>query len=220
MKQRKKPFTSTRKVMATILIGIILTGCAGKRPMALRSFKGESDLNDTSIGLFTLRTTNEYKPSFQPAVKWVEIVPSDSGKGKKFKVEKPYRSVKKQFYEYLISVNLKPGTYYVGMVMGRSKKVLISAFFEFDVGARFDIPQSSVVYLGHVDMINRKRKEGEPRSGSVIPLLDQAVAGYSGGTFDVVITDRRDNDIPVFLQKYPFLKGVSIETKIMQQKLL
>ena len=217
MKQRKKPFMSTRKVMATILIGIILTGCAGIRPMALSSFKGESELNDTSIGLFTLRTTNEYKPSFQPAVKWVEIVPSDSGEGQKFKVEKPYRKVKKQFYEYLISINLKPGTYYVGMVMGRSNNIIISASFQFPVSARFDMPQRSVVYLGHVDMKNRERKEGEPRSGSVIPLVDQSVAGYSGGTFDVVITDRRDDDIPVFLQEYPFLKKVSIESKIMQR---
>ncbi len=51
----------------------------------------------------------------------------------------------------------------------------------------------------------------------MIPLVDQAVAGYSGGTFDVVITDRRDDDMSFFLQEYPFLKEISIETKIMQR---
>ena len=100
--------------------------------------------------------------------------------------------------------------------MGGSTNLLVIASFQFPVGARFNLPERSVIYLGHVDMKNRKREEGEQRSGPVIPLVDQAVAGYSGGTFDVVVTDRRDADIPTFLEEYPSLKEASIKTIIMQ----
>jgi len=68
-----------------------------------------------------------------------------------------------------------------------------------------------------VDMVNRKRNEGEPRSGSVIPFIDQAVAGYSGGTFDITVTDKSATDIPLFIQTYPCLRGLQIGTAVMQR---
>ena len=212
MRQRQTASMSALKVIATVLIGIVLSGCAGTSPMALKSFTDKDDLNDTSIGMFTLRTANEYKPSFQPSVASVEIVPSGSGKGRKFKVGKPYQRVKNEFYEYLVSVDLNPGTYSVGKVKGRSSMFpLIEASFQFPVDARFELPTHSLI-----DMRNRKREKGELRSGKVTPLIDQATAGYSGGTFDVIITDRSAADIPAFLEEYPFLKDLSIETVTMQ----
>jgi hypothetical protein len=62
-----------------------------------------------------------------------------------------------------------------------------------------------------------ERKEGEKRSGLVLPLLDQAVCGFSGGTFDITVTDRSATDIPYFLRAYPALTGMTIGKAIMQK---
>src|SRR6266568_2596132 len=50
---------------------------------------------------------------------------------------------------------------------------------------RFEVKPAQVVYLGRVEAVRRERKDdGELRAGFVIPLIGQAVAGYSGGTFE------------------------------------
>lgn len=117
--------------------------------------------------------------------------------------------------EYLVSVDLAPGTYTIGNVSGLSTGILTYGSFCYPVGATFEMPPDSVIYLGHVNMVNRKLQNGEKRSGSIFPLIDQAASGYSGGSFDITATDRSGTDIPLFEEKYPQLGDYIITPNVM-----
>jgi hypothetical protein len=196
---------------------ISFCGCATMNPMALETETGALELTLKSAGLFTLRTSNQFKPPYQPDVKSIEMIPQESDKAVKFKVAKPHNQEKNLFFEYLISVDLSPGIYRIGNITGLSPNFLTIGSFNFPVGASFELSPNAVVYLGHINMVNRKRKEGEKRSGSIIPLIDQAASGYGGGTFDVLISDRSDIDIPIFEQTYPELEQHIIMKNIMKK---
>jgi len=192
-------------------------GCAGMNPMALESEPGTLELTSKSVGLFTLMTSNQYKPNYEPDVKSIEVISQGTGEAARYRVTKPHSQEKEHCFEYLISVDLPPGTYTVGDVAGLSPEFLTIGSFRFPVGASFELPPNAVVYLGHVDMVNRKLNEGEQRSGSIFPLIDQGVSGYADGTFDVSISDKSNADIPLFEQTYPELEKHIITKCIMKR---
>jgi len=209
-----------RRFLNNVICNIILalftafgvSGCTTR--MALDASKGSYAHLSKPIGIFTLRTENTYKPFFEPEVKIIKVVSN-----KAFGPKKPFKREKNGYLEYLVSVDLAPGAYTLGRVYGQATAgggLLISGNFNFPINARFNLV-SGVTYLGHVTMINRQRKEGEERSGGIFPLVDQAVCGFSGGTFDVTVTDRGETDIPDFVRAYPPLKDVNITKAIMQK---
>jgi hypothetical protein len=181
------------------LIGIagiaLFSGCEGMRPMALENKSSPLQPAMRPVGLFTLKTSNTYKPGFQPNVSSIEII-SEQGKKEKtyFTVKKPIRQEKDTFNEYLVSVDLPPGKYTIGQVSGLSTAILIRGHFEFSIGAKF-----------------------EPRSGAVVPLVDQSVTGYGNSTFDISITDQSGKDIPLFEQAYPELKKYMVTLNLMKK---
>jgi hypothetical protein len=184
--------------------------------MALETNSGSVQLESKSIGLFTLRTSNQYKPSWVPEVGSIEVIRQESDKSVKFQATKPHSKEKDNFFEYLISVDLPPGIYRVGCVYGCSRKFPVVGTFNFPIGASFELPPNSVVYLGHVNMVNRKRNDGERRSGPILPG-DQLISGYANSTFDISISDRSDTDILLFEQAYPKLKEHMIVKNVMRK---
>jgi len=48
-------------------------------------------------------------------------------------------------------------------------------------------------------------------------LIDQAVAGFSTGTFDVVVEDKYDEDMKLFISEYPALQNTKVEKSILPQ---
>lgn len=200
-------------IFGTTLFG----GCTSMTPMALESKSGTLQLTSKSVGLFTLRTSNQYKPSYQPDVTSIEVAPQGTSKAVKFKVAKPHRQERDRFFEYLISVDMPSGIYRVGYVAGVSTNFLIMGSFKFFVGASLELSPNTVAYLGHIDMVNRKKKSGEYSSGGMHPLIGQAASGFADGTFDVSISDRSTTDIPLFEQTYPELKKHIIMKNIMKR---
>ena len=99
-----------------VVFALAAVGCT--RSMALRG-KHMPSLEDRSIAIFTLRTSNQFKPIFRPEVFSIELVPEGKKRGQKFKVGRPFRESKKKFLEYLISVDLKPGTYKIENFTGK-----------------------------------------------------------------------------------------------------
>ncbi len=211
------PFKNMTVTLAALAVFALLTGGCATNKMALDAGKGSVSSSAKPIGIFTLRTANDFKPSFLPEVAKIEVLAGDSGSGRKFKNGKPYQKVKKQYCEYLVSVALEPGAYTLGDVAGTSGNFLISGHFKFPAGTHFSLSPGSISYLGHVVMTNRQRAEGERRSGSIFPLIDQSVCGFSSGTFDVSVVDRSDTDIPAFIQAYPWLQQMNITKAIMQK---
>lgn len=206
-------FRATERVSFLAMCVLVLSGCASK--MALEKKTEVAPGQDKPMGIFTLTTHNQYKPSFKPKVEIMRFVSESSGKSKSFVPATP-REEPGGFCEYFVSIELEPGNYLFKDVRGAADQVFSRATFDFPVKAHFTLPGRSVVYLGHVEMVNRKRNKGEERSGSVIPLLDQWISGFGGGTFDVSISDRSEADIETFVRKYPSLKGIEIGKAIMQ----
>lgn len=196
-----------------ILSVTLFSGC-GLYGMALYS-KDSLDLSSKSIALFTLRTSNQLKPSVEPYVNFIEIKSRDNNKSSRFVTEKPHENQEKDFLEYLVSVDLAPGRYWIGNVSGNGMVAVIMGHFCFPLDATFELPANSIVYLGHVNMVHRKLVDGEQRAGSIFPLIDQAVSGFSGGSFDIEVSDRSDIDIPLFKEKYPLLEKFIIKSSIM-----
>ena len=71
------------------------------------------------------------------------------------------------------------------------------------------------VPIGHIEATVRERQGDEFKAGSSIPLIDQAVVGASGGTFDVAITDALSTDEALFRSKFPALTNVEIKRAIL-----
>jgi hypothetical protein len=192
----------------------VFSGCS--HTMVLDANKKSIANVKRPIGIFTLRTENTVKPGYQPEVRSIKFVSNGSQSGKTVVPKRPYKEGKKEYLEYLVSVDLDPGDYSVGQVQGGASSFFISGTFDYPINGRFNL-NSGVTYLGHVTMTNRERKESEPRAGSLFPLIDQSVCGFSSGTFDITVTDRGDTDIPDFVQAYPPLKEVNVTKAIMQK---
>jgi len=206
------------KIYLMVLLIILVSGCASK--MALSTNTKQLNIDKKSVAIFRLRISNQYKPSFQPKVYKVRAIRLKESKIKTFKTNKPYAKAKKQYNEYLISLDLKPGRYKVGDVLGgASVPLLISAHFQFSLDAEFNVKSNEITYIGYIEMVNRKRKKGEKRSGSLIPLIDQAVTGFSTGTFDIKISDNYDEDIKIFKEKFPLINGYAINKYIAVKKI-
>lgn len=57
--------------------------------------------------------------------------------------------------------------------------------------------------------------QNEFRAGLPFPLVDQAVTGFSGGTFDVEIIDQFEKDELEFKSRFPALRDVNIQKAIL-----
>jgi hypothetical protein len=76
----------------------------------------------------------------------------------------------------------------------------------------------SIVYLGRVEaMVPERKNDTELRAGPLIPLIDQSVAGYSGGTFHIHILNNYDSDRAFFREKYPALQAVTVDQVVLPE---
>jgi ketosteroid isomerase-like protein len=201
-----------------------MSGCAGNK-MALT--KGKSDINLTkkSIALLSVRISNQYKPNRQLELLSVVICPQSepncrhdllSNPGSPYK---PYKRKKRHFNEYLLSYELESGTFNVDSFYTTYQiPALISGFGFAKLNLKTEIKPNSISYLGHLDIILREKKnDAEMRAGAAVPFIDQSIAGFSSGTFDVVVEDKFDEDMKSFISEYPALKKVEVEKSILPQ---
>jgi hypothetical protein len=201
-----------------------MSGCAGNK-MALT--KGKSDINLTkkSIALLSVRISNQYKPNRQLELLSVVICPQSepncrhdflSNPGSPYK---PYKREKKHFNEYLLSYELESDTYNIdGLYTTYRIPTLTSGFGYTKLNLKTEIKPNSISYLGHLDITLREKKNNaEISAGSDTPFIDQSIAGFSSGTFDVVVEDKFDEDMKSFISEYPALKKVKVEKSILPQ---
>jgi hypothetical protein len=200
-----------------VIIGAALSGCATFKPMALGEKTNTLDTGKESVALLTVKLANQYKPAFQPDLYYVTVLSQEGEKGRyAFRVGDAHRQVKDEFNEYLISIGLPPGKYTMVQMNGLSRHFPISGTFILPMTGPFELKPNTMVYLGRIEAVNRERKlDSEMRAGPVIPLIDQAVSGFSGGTFDVTISDNYENDLAMFSQKYPALTGFTIDRAVL-----
>ncbi len=196
----------------------MMVGCATMKPPALSSETNSIDVSKESIALLTVKISNQYKPSYQPDVKNVFIWSNGKGDKKKFSfsVDGKLNEVKNSYNEYLISFQLPPGEYKMRAILARSGFFPVIGTFVVPIYSPFILEPNKIIYLGHIEATVKERKDDKLlRAGPVIPLIDQAATGASGGTFDVTITDLFQDDIKLFQQKYPYLSQYNVDNRTL-----
>ncbi len=201
-------------------IVFMLGGCATMKPPALNSETTAIDVSKESIALLTVKIANNYKTSYQPNLKYAFIW-SEAEKDREkisFSVDEKYREVEDSFNEYLISFQLPVGEYKLRELFAQSGIFPVIGTFSVPLYSSFSIEPQKIIYLGHIEAtIIERTDDNLLRAGPVIPLIDQAVTGASGGTFVVKITDLYEKDINLFQQKYPYLAQHQVENLTLPQ---
>lgn len=169
----------------------------------------------------TATIKNTYRPSFQPRLLVVHLekpgakeaadrlnfVMDDKAKNETDSAETGN--------SYLLRLELEPGRYEIRGLTSVVRSFPINGSFFAPMHSALESKEAGVFYLGHVSATVRERQGNEFKAGPVIPLIDQAVAGASGGTFDVEITDQFATDEAVFRSKFPALAGARITKAIL-----
>jgi hypothetical protein len=215
--QMRKANKATLKYFTLFIIlslTLATTGCVS--PMAINYKMQSLDTSKESIVLFTVRAANRLVPGNPLIVGNINVKATVSGKKFGFRVDEPISCNSFNWPEpcdHLISLKLPPNKYMISQILGRGQSV--GTFF-VDLKIDFDLEPNTIVYLGRIEMINRKRNKGEKRSGFILPILDQAMGGFAIGTIDISISDSYDEDVAIFRQYYPILKNYTVKKGIIK----
>ena len=199
-------------------------GCAGHR-MALNNGQSDIDVSKKSIALISARISNQYKPKYQLDIVTTYICPLSQADCSRsydgiYKTSSYNRikNTEEGFNEYLLSFELESGTFNLDSMGAIYQSALITGGGIVPLKFELDIRPNSVIYLGHLDIVMRERKnDGEIRAGRIYPLIDQATIGTSSGTFDVVVEDKYEEDVKLFISEYPALQRARIEKYLLPQ---
>ncbi|WP_346839283.1 hypothetical protein [Microbulbifer sp. SAOS-129_SWC] len=206
-------FKTLTKLIALGLV-VVFTGCANVAKMPLGA--GNADVSAKSILLAKVHVVNLNKPGHQPDL--FSVVLEQNGEQRVFKAPTLVVDNGAGGKEYFVSVQANPGKAVLKVVtFTRSVPLLLNAIAALPLEYAIDVPANQVVYVGNIDAKIKPRADGQPRAGSVIPLIDQAVAGFSTGTFDVQITDNYDQDTAELRSKYPYLAKQDISKLVLPQ---
>lgn len=210
------------KLITTTSLALVLlmSGCATPTKMA---FQEDSDQVSKTKPTFLMTTTlrNTYRTSFQPKL-IVVYVERDKVKGAEDRINFTMDDKAKNESDsatvgssYLLRMELDSGEYVIRGMMGLARSFPINGFYFAPMHSKLTAAEPGVFYLGHVEATVRERIEPEFKAGPSIPLIDQAIAGASTGTFDIEISDQWEKDGPKFLAKFPVLNGVNIQKRIL-----
>lgn len=199
----------------------MLTGCATQTKMAFQNDTDRITEKSKPVFLMTATIKNTYKTSFQPRLLVVNVekpgakeaadrlnfVMDDKAKNETGNVATGN--------SYLLRMELDAGTYEIVGMTSTAHRFPINGFYFAPLHSSVDVKGPGVYYLGHVNATIRERQGKEFRAGATVPVLDQAIAGASGGTFDVEITDQFATDEAEFRSKFPALAGVAIQKTVL-----
>lgn len=200
---------------------VLLTGCANVSKMPLLS--GADIVSPTGKPIFLASVTlkNSYRTRYQPELKYV-YVSNDDGSADKtgttfaMDSEGTYSGDNEDAPPtYLVRLEMDPGKYTLRGFMSVARGFPFIVSFYTPIHAPVTASKSGVYYLGAIDAVVRERQGDEFKAGPSIPLIDQAVGGASGGTFDVVISDNWSQDEPRFRKTFPALGKTEITKSVL-----
>jgi hypothetical protein len=207
--------------VSLVLVSIFLTGCANTKQMAFQ--KDSEVISQTSKPVFLMTVTlkNSYMKSYQPKALMVHLDKSEVKDSKdhiNFDIDEKSKiedDTAESGNTYLLRMELENGDYVLRGITGTSGIFPVHGFYFAPLHVDMKAAGNGVFYLGHVAATVRERKKNEFKAGPSLPLLDQAVTGFSGGTFDITITDQQAADEATFKEKFPALRGVNIQKSIL-----
>lgn len=204
-----------------LAVAVLLSGCATRTKMAFES--DEERLTDSSKPVFLMTATlkNVYRTSFQPKLIVLNVEKpgaKDATDRLNFTMDEKAKNetdIPEIGSTYFLRMQLDPGRYEIRGLTSLARSFPINGFFFAPLHAAVESSRPGVFYLGHVAATVRERQGNEFKAGPSIPLIDQAIAGASGGTFDIEISDRLATDEATFRSKFPALKGIEIKKSIL-----
>lgn len=205
-----------RLVLAMCAVGIFfMYGCATVAKMPIGPGSSDVDISQKSILVAKVTIKNQKKPSHQP-----KMICAMTKKGEEFFSFTEPTLVSENEDDgktYFASLNVDPGKVTLqSFRFTRTIPLLLSAFAELPFELELDVPANKIFYLGEITaVIKDKENDNEPSAGPMIPLIDQAITGFSTGKFEVAIADRYDRDIFELRQLYPYLKNKQIDKMVL-----
>lgn len=202
------------------LVLALLTGCATPLPMALSD--AAAPKADKVTVLMSTTLGNDYKPRYQPnliVVHWEKPDAKEKADRLNFQPDAKTSVPPAEgdtHKTYLLSFELDPGRHLLASMTSQAMAFPFVGMFSTPLMQDMSFDQPGVYYIGHVQATVKERKEDhELRAGSVIPLIDQAAVGASGGTFDIRIEDRWSADEGKFKAAYPVLDKAEIAKQLL-----
>jgi hypothetical protein len=203
----------------------VVSSCAGHN-MALTKGQSNLDVSKKSMVLLSVKISNQYKPEYQLDIMNTMICPKSEkcGHGSFGSVHKSdssykIKSVENSFNEYLLSYELESGSFNFQSIGAAYDQGLISGGGMVPLNFKLDVKPNSIAYLGHLDIVMRERKNNnEERAGRIMsPLQQNPVVGAVMATYDVVVEDKFEEDMKLFISQYPALQKVKVEKSIFPQ---
>lgn len=206
--------------LGALAAALFLTGCATQKQMALSENPSSPVATDKAVYLMTATIKNSYKTSYQPKM-IVTHIEKDAASSSSDRINFKPDSIgtltanAEDGATYLIRMELENGNYVVRGMSCHAMSFPINGFYFAPVHSEFAVKGPGVFYLGHVNATVRERQGDEFKAGASIPLIDQALAGASTGTFDVQISDRWSKDESLFKTTFPGLTNASVQKSVL-----
>jgi hypothetical protein len=212
----------SRFLSCALLAGAaLLTGCATPTRMAYGDDAAAAEAPAKPVMLMTANFKNKYRPGYQPKLLVVHVERPGATEAKdriNFTMDDKARmetGAVESGNTYLLRMELPPGKYQIVGMTSRSGIFPVTGMFFAPLHLPLEVKDDGVYYLGHVSAVARERQGNEFRAGAPIPLIDQAVIGASGGTFDIDIIDAQASDEALFRQRFPALKDAPIRKAML-----
>lgn len=174
------------------------------------------------IYLMSVTIKNDYKPRWQPNLLAV-VLETDSGTAKPqqmaFRMDSQGRlapsTEEDSTTTYLVRFTTEGSPHIVRGFNAMGSAFPVHGSYFVPLHAPLPATAGGTYYLGSVKAVIRERQGAEFRAGPLIPLIDQAVAGASTGTFDVEITNAYADDVIRFRKTFAALKDVEIHDAVL-----
>lgn len=209
---------------------LAVAGCGQPvRPMALTEGNGKLVPGKDAIVLMTVKTSNAVKPSVTPKVIVVYVpqgtpgassvtsrTPGGDDEVAGWVVGKAVQHADGQDCEYILSLRVSGDKLPLGSLQTLNQIPFVFTAVGF-VPLHMSLPvePGHVYYAGRIEANVRPRQQGEVRAGHLLPLIDQAAAGYSSGTWDVVVVDSFDQDMATIKRLYPAVGEANVEKRLL-----
>jgi hypothetical protein len=207
------------------IVSLLLNGCAAVSKMALEDGSAKELESDKPIFIMSVNLRNQYKTNHQPKLTTlnVEQLKANGDKDKlNFSISEKGSKLSEDpniGNRYLLRFQLDKGDYVIRGMTCISTGLLIYGSFFTPIHEQLTASAPGIYYLGNIDATVRQRNEesNEFKAGSSIPLIDQSVVGASGGTFDIKISDKWEQDKLDFLADFPILNSVQISKAVLPE---
>ncbi|WP_050409582.1 hypothetical protein [Massilia sp. NR 4-1] len=204
------------RLAVVAVFAFAVTGCATVNKMAFDKATATLDTKEKSIVLMTVDVSRSDGSRWVPEAKVAKLEKSGAQNKEdrqNFSINKDVDAVQVDGQSiYLVRMALIPGDYTFHEIFGMASAFPIHGMFTVPVGTDLNVKPNSVVYIGRITAKLRARVGEEFRAGPLLPLIDQAIAGMSGNTWDVSIDDLAQKDLTLFRNNFPVLKDVAIDT--------